>query len=85
LHYLDLLDSALAFVTFVRSFFEWKKGGFKNVGERINKRFARGSTSAQAGEKKCSGTPSVPKLLQLSGEKREFSQAKTSFNRRRYT
>jgi hypothetical protein len=30
-------------------------------------------------------TPSVPKLVKLSGEKREFSPAKTSFNRQRYT
>jgi hypothetical protein len=30
-------------------------------------------------------TPSIPKLLQLSGEKREFSPAKTSFNRQQYT
>jgi hypothetical protein len=30
-------------------------------------------------------TPSVPKLLQLSGKKREFSPEKTSFNRRQYT
>jgi hypothetical protein len=30
-------------------------------------------------------TPSVPKLLHVSGEMPEFSPAKTSFNGRRYT